>query len=253
VKRGVVPSTAAVVSLGERASADVPRSLLDSAARIGQAGEAGAVPASVAALASRVTRAMTMTKVKFAAVALGLVLAAGAVTAAVAAGGPEPDAAHAAPPAAPPADPNRPPAPPPAGPADPNATTPDREGKKAEDLKWAKGVASDFLTAAFEGDTKSAAALIDVSLKEAYAKEGERALWEWLNNSIAIQGFRSPTIREEAMSPDGNEASFRGDFRRVQEGQKTRPHTFTLRVVKGKGGDHWRVSHFRFREAEVAK
>jgi hypothetical protein len=221
---------------------------LDSAAAFGQAGEAGTVPASVAALASRVTRAMTMSKVKFAAVVLGLVLAAGAVTAAVVAtDGPKAESAQTAPPATPRDEKQQPPATPPAVAGEPGAAK-DTPPSRAEELKWAKGVAEDFLNLAFAGDLKHAQALIDTSLKNAYAQEGERALWEWLNNSIAIRGYRSPTIREELLSPAGDEASFRGEFKRVEELMPDRKYTFNLRVVKEKDSGKWRVSLFTFRE-----
>ena len=42
--------------------------------------------------------------------------------------------------------------------------------KQAAELKWAKGVASDFFDAAFNGNLEAAESLIDSSLKELHAK-----------------------------------------------------------------------------------
>src|SRR5262250_3420457 len=44
--------------------------------------------------------------------------------------------------------------------------------KKAAELKWAKGVAVDFLDAAFNGHLEQAESLIDSSLKASFAREG---------------------------------------------------------------------------------
>jgi hypothetical protein len=115
--------------------------------------------------------------------------------------------------------------------------------KKAAELRWAKGVARDFLEAAFTGQLEQAESLIDTSLKKSFAKEGEKRLREWLNNSIGIRGFRAPVFRSEKIAPDRDEASFRGTFR-----DKEKSFAFSLRVVKDKESGKWRVSYFRFSE-----
>jgi len=68
----------------------------------------------------------------------------------------------------------------------PPAFATDESVKKAAERKWAKGVATDFLDAAFNGKLEQAESLMDLSLKKSFAKEGEKRLREWLNNSIAI-------------------------------------------------------------------
>jgi len=115
--------------------------------------------------------------------------------------------------------------------------------KKAAELKWAKGVAVDFLDAAFNGHLEQAESLIDSSLKASFAREGEKRLREWLNNSIAIRGFRAPVFQSETIAPDQDEASFQGTF---QGNEKS--FSFSLRVVKDKESGKWRVSYFRFSE-----
>jgi hypothetical protein len=123
------------------------------------------------------------------------------------------------------------------------------EGKKAAELSWAKGVAEDFLDAAFAGKGEQAQTLIDSSLKSAFAKESEHRLGEWLNNSIAIQGFHDPVIRTETIAPDQDEAAFKGTFQQREQKRLN----FSLRVVKDKESGKWRVSYFQFREQEEKK
>ena len=120
---------------------------------------------------------------------------------------------------------------------------PDPNEKKAAELKWAKGVATDFLDAAFKGDLEQAESLIDASLKEAFAKEGEKRLREWLNNSIAIRGVRAPDFQSAEIAPDQDEASFKGTFHNTEK-----KFEFSLRVVRHKDGNKWRVCHFQYRE-----
>lgn len=124
----------------------------------------------------------------------------------------------------------------------------DVKEKKAEELSWAKGLATDFLDAAFNFDLEAAENLMDSSLKTAFAKDGEHRLREWLNNSIAIHEFRSPVIASETIAPDQDEASFKGKFT-----GKSRRLQFSLRVVKDKGSGKWRVGYFRFRDIEDEK
>ena len=117
--------------------------------------------------------------------------------------------------------------------------------KKAAELKWAKGVASDFLDAAFKGNLEQAESLIDSSLKKTFGKEGEQRLREWLNNSIAIRGFRAPVFQSEEIAPDQDEASFKGTCQ-----GKEQAFQFSLRVVKDKEGSKWRVSFFQIWERD---
>jgi hypothetical protein len=118
--------------------------------------------------------------------------------------------------------------------------------KKAAELKWAKGVATDFLDAAFHSNIEQAESLIDSSLKKTLAKEGETRLREWLNNSIGIQGFHDPVFGSEEIAPDMDEASFKGTF----QGKGKKVYAFSLRVIKDKEGGKWRVSYFHFKGRE---
>jgi hypothetical protein len=120
--------------------------------------------------------------------------------------------------------------------------------KKAAELKWAEGVATDFFDAAFNSKLEQAESLIDSSLKKVFAKEGENRLREWLNNSIAIQGYHDPVFESKEIAPDRDEASFKGTFK----GREKR-FQFSLRVIKDKESGKWRVSHFQFREKEQKK
>jgi|GEM_PF-7001086 len=124
----------------------------------------------------------------------------------------------------------------------------DMSDKKSAELKWAKGVATDFLNAAFNGKIEQAESLIDSSLKMAFAKEGEKRVREWLNNTIAIQGFHDPAFESEEIAPDRDEASFKGHFK----GNEKR-FQFSLRIVKDKESGKWRVSYFQFKEKEPSK
>ncbi len=117
--------------------------------------------------------------------------------------------------------------------------------KKEAELKWAKGVATDFFEAAFKGKLEQAECLIDSSMKNAFAKEGDKRLREWLNNSIYIHMFNTPVFLSEEIAPDNDEASFKGTF-------KDKEHTFqfVLRVVKDRDTSKWRVCYFQFTEQE---
>lgn len=124
----------------------------------------------------------------------------------------------------------------------------ERDDTKTAELAWAKGVAEDFLEAAFSGRGEQAQTLIDSTLKAAFAKDGDHRLGEWLNNSIAIQGFHDSVIHHESIAPDQDEALFKGTFQK-----RSQPMQFSLRVVKDHESRKWRVSYFQFREQEMKK
>jgi hypothetical protein len=123
----------------------------------------------------------------------------------------------------------------------PTVRAADDTERKAAELKWAKGVASDFFDAAFKGNVEQAESLLDPTLKKTFAKEGENRVREWLNNSIGIQGFRSPSFSSEEMAPDADEAAFKGTFR-----SDSSFYHFNLRVAKDKESGKWRVCYFQF-------
>ncbi len=130
----------------------------------------------------------------------------------------------------------------------PPADGADANEKKAAELKWAKGVATDFFDVAFTGKLEQAESLIDSSLQMAFAKDGETRLREWLNNSIAIRGFVDPVFQSEEIAPDQDEAFFKGTFKTKEKGFQ-----FSLRVVKDKANGKWRIGYFQFREQEEKK
>jgi hypothetical protein len=134
-----------------------------------------------------------------------------------------------------------------------SATAGGQENKvaKAVEMEWAKGVAEDFLAAAISGDSKSAEALVDASLKAAHMREGENVFSSWIQYSIGGQQFTAAAIAKEAMSPDQDEAVFRGTMQRNTEPKEL--FDFSLRVVKEKDGGKWRVSMFRFNPAGKGK
>jgi hypothetical protein len=122
--------------------------------------------------------------------------------------------------------------------------------RKANELRWAKGVAEDFLAAALAGDDKAAASLIDATLKAAHAKDGETAFASWINNALAIQRYSNAAIKTETIAPDSDEAVFRGSMLRLEPNQI---YDFSIRVVKEKESGKWRVSMFRWSRAETPK
>ena len=112
----------------------------------------------------------------------------------------------------------------------------DDDAKKKAELKWARGVADDFLGAAKRGDKAGVEAL----LAGEYAKLlTERDVFKSPPAEVMAEktgGFEKATISAEDISPDQDEAVFKG----VLE-SKSGTRAFTLRVVKGKDAGRWRV------------
>jgi hypothetical protein len=124
--------------------------------------------------------------------------------------------------------------------------------KKGGDLKWAKGVAEDFLQAMHKGDEDQARLLMTKDFARASEKDTN-----WYN-IFQQAGFRAGTssISQETLSPEGDEAVFRGELRgevNVGGQKEQRRSRFALRVVREKEAPRWRVSYFSFTEPTVTK
>jgi thioredoxin-related protein len=125
----------------------------------------------------------------------------------------------------------------------PSAATPAPD-KKEEDLKWAKGVAEDFLAAMQKQDGAQAGLLMT---KEMAAALGVAPDKDW-NFAIRFAGLNgSSEIAEEEMAPEKDEASFRGRLSGNGNGKLVQAN-FTVRVAKDKESGKWRVSFFTFSE-----
>ena len=119
--------------------------------------------------------------------------------------------------------------------------------RKVAELKWAKGVATDFLEATFDWRIEQAEALIDASLKKSFQKGGENSLREWLNNTICIRKYHDAVIESEELAPDQDEASFKGKLK-AGEGAQARSISFSLRVAKDAETGKWRVSFIHIKD-----
>ncbi len=114
------------------------------------------------------------------------------------------------------------------------------DAKKTAELNWAKGVASDFLTAAVSGQDEQAATLVDASLKAAFGKDSDAQFRDWLNNTFAIYGYGESAFESEEIAPDRDEVVLKGYFK------ETKPaRTFSIRVIKNKDSGMWRVNYCR--------
>lgn len=119
--------------------------------------------------------------------------------------------------------------------------------RKVAELKWAKGVATDFLEATFDWRIEQAEALIDAGLKKSFQKGGENSLREWLNNTICIRMYHDAVIESESLAPDQDEASFKGKLK-AGEGTQARSISFSLRVAKDAETGKWRVSFIHIKD-----
>jgi hypothetical protein len=123
------------------------------------------------------------------------------------------------------------------------ASKPPEAGATAEaELKWAKGVATDFFDAYFEG--RSFAGLLTSHLYQEYARIRQYA---WTTESaFGLDGFSSASITSGVIDPSHSEALFSG----VLEGSKKKAE-FALRVGKEAGG-RWAVRFIKVREQKAA-
>lgn len=129
-----------------------------------------------------------------------------------------------------------------ADPKDPPKTDPppaDADRKK-QDLAWAKGVAEDFLRSGMAGHPDMAAQLLTDSLRKEY--KDNQSVWRPIEG---LQVWRSFKLTEELISPDADEASFRGT---LADEKGAAGQDIALRVVKDTAGGKWRVAFYTFKD-----
>jgi hypothetical protein len=114
-----------------------------------------------------------------------------------------------------------------------------KEDKKAAELKWAKEVAADFLSAGARREYASAEALLTAEFKKSL-KEGSTSVSDRLSSS-AIWSAKSWVVEKEEIAPDKDEALFRGKLKN-DSGEAE----FSVRIVKEGDGGKWRVGFFSF-------
>jgi hypothetical protein len=126
--------------------------------------------------------------------------------------------------------------------AEPDAAEPAAAvAKKMRELAWAKGVAEDFLHAMCGFDHEQAAMLMSPELRKEIAMQFSLDFWVGRVSRADLAG--GAKITEEQISPDTDEAAFRGTL----HGSK-KTADFSMRLVKEKESAKWRVIFFRFRE-----
>lgn len=120
------------------------------------------------------------------------------------------------------------------------AAAQDKSDKKEAELKWAKGVVNDFMTAGIRGEYEQAAILLADELKKTLAPTSQPDT-TFITNRFArtLNGTKSWSIAAEEMSPDQDEACFRGTC----TGERGEVE-FSARVVKEKESGKWRVLQF---------
>jgi uncharacterized protein (TIGR03067 family) len=127
---------------------------------------------------------------------------------------------------------------------------PSKPDPKEAELKWAKEVASDFLTAGLHHNYPSAETLVTADFKKAL-KEGNDSVTEQLKQVVIVREAESWVITCAEIAPDQDEALFRGAFK----GKKGEV-AFSVRVAKEKEGGKWRVCFFtagEYKEPEKDK
>jgi hypothetical protein len=114
----------------------------------------------------------------------------------------------------------------------------DKPERKTEELKWAKGIVSDFLNAgARQADDQAVLLLSGDFIKS--IKEQRTTPESYVHTRFFDVTAAKALITSEEMAPDQDEAVFRGTFS-ADDGQAD----FTIRVVKDKESGQWRVNYF---------
>ena len=113
-----------------------------------------------------------------------------------------------------------------------------KDSKKQEELKWAKGVATDFLAAMRSGEVEEAATLMTAEYRKSFIVP-QRPLPNWVHGVRTAGLEKGHTIKDEQIAPDQDEATFKG----LLQGEK-REAAFSLRVVREKASGRWRVAFF---------
>lgn len=112
--------------------------------------------------------------------------------------------------------------------------------RKKQELAWAKGVAEDFLRAGLAGHPDMAGQLLTDSLRKEY--KDNQSVWRPIEG---LQVWRSFKLTEEVISPDADEASFRGT---LADEKGVAGQDVSLRVAKDTPGGKWRVAFFTFKD-----
>lgn len=113
-----------------------------------------------------------------------------------------------------------------------------KDAKKLAELKWAKGVATDFLAAMTAGAVEHAERLLSAELKKQV-----HGFPNWLLDARFDGLGKGYTVTDEQIAPDRDEASFQG----LLQGEKREP-PYSLRVVRDKDSGLWRVVYFHYGE-----
>jgi len=124
------------------------------------------------------------------------------------------------------------------------ASAQEKTDKKVAELKWAKTLVTDFLSAGTKREYDQATVLLSEELKKALEKSSEPGRTFVSNRfSVYLKGAKDWSITSEDIAPDQDEAVFRGVS---SLGQEEAP--FTVRVVKEKDSGKWRVNLFKVGE-----
>lgn len=113
------------------------------------------------------------------------------------------------------------------------------DAKKEAELKWAKGVLSDFLQSARSRDYDQMEILMTKELRQAMEKyesfvgKGTKG-WS-LTKDIPGESW---AIKSEEISPDIDEIVLKGHFKREKEESE-----FSTRLVKEKDSGKWRITY----------
>jgi hypothetical protein len=114
----------------------------------------------------------------------------------------------------------------------------DKQEKKTEELKWAKGIVSDFLNAgARQADDQAVLLLSSEFIKS--IKEQKTTPESYVHSRFFNVTAAKASITSQEMAPDQDEAVFHGAFA-TDDGEAD----FTIRVVKEKDSGKWRVNFF---------
>src|SRR5262249_36483218 len=94
----------------------------------------------------------------------------------------------------------------------PTASRADDDAKKKAELKWARGVADDFLAAMKRGETESAVGLLTAEYAKLIAGKGSAAAGlDRLLGTTAFT-FEKATVTDESISPDRDEVQLKGEL-----------------------------------------
>ena len=134
----------------------------------------------------------------------------------------------------------------------PTASRADDDAKKKAELKWARGVADDFLAAMKRGETESAVGLLTAEYAKSIAGKGSAAAGlDRLLGTTAFT-FEKATVTDESISPDRDEVQLKGELVRASNDTTESVSAFVLRVVKEKETGRWRIG-FVGTEASVSR